>query len=191
MGHLHFFLSLSYFQRKHGTWSLLIINQKTRGVLLYTSSASTPGEKPHLCHCSCHYLSGAEEPANSFIHTANICWIPISQALQGDSNTRAFYWISQKPQCQLGEQNGGWAEPTLQTLYTLEPTRMYSVGLGCALSLWKSGWAMLHALLKFLRGTGVLRHFGTITAPSSYKLDFNPTKVQVKVSGIWGFPQVA
>lgn len=42
---------------------------------------------------------------------------------------------SPQPQCQLGERNGGWAKPTLETLYALEPTGMYSVGLGCAESL--------------------------------------------------------
>ena len=148
VGHLHFFshFPISRESMEHGVcWS-----QIRKQEVFY----STPGPHPHQGRgpisvtVAATSSGGAEEPANSFIHTANICWIPISQALQGDSNTRAFYWISQKPQCQLGEWSGGWAKPTLQTLYTLEPTRMYSVGLGCALSLWKSGWAMLHALLQ-------------------------------------------
>lgn len=74
-------------------WNIEHIGQKSENKRHFTSfliGIHPAGEAP-ISDFSSVCSAQAGESANYFIHTANICRIPISQALQGESHTLVFF----------------------------------------------------------------------------------------------------
>lgn len=115
VGRLHFFFTFLFSEK---VWNIEHMDHKWENQRPFPLSLVVIHRRVEAPSVSFQLLfaDGAGEPGNSFIHTANICWIPISQALQGDSYLSAFYGVFWSPQYQQREPAGGGAKPTFVKL---------------------------------------------------------------------------